>query len=122
MNPDWNVPIQAKVYLYVNRVPGTAPYLSYATKPSSDLPVVLKQLSGRFSPIQKRNPRIYVFEDETWEVKGQFSTAMEDKTPVQWSMEDDGSLALRLLAVGVILILSAFITYIIFRMILWMTI
>jgi predicted DNA repair protein MutK len=47
---------------------------------------------------------------------------MEDKTPVQWSMEDDGSLALRLLAVGVILILSAFITYIIFRMILWMTI
>jgi hypothetical protein len=122
MNPDWNVPIQAKVYLYVNCVPGTAPYLSYATKPSSDLPVVLKQLSGRFSPIQKRNPRIYVFEDETWEVKGRFSTAMEDKTPVQWSMEDDGSLALHLLAVGVILILSAFITYIIFRMILWMTI
>jgi hypothetical protein len=52
-----------------------------------------------------------VFEDDMWEVKGQFSQAVKNKTPLQWEMNDDGKLVLNLLAVGVFFfILSTFIT------------
>ena len=40
-----------------------------------------------------------MFEDELWEVKGQFSQAMKDRTPLEWEMKDDGNLVLNLLAV-----------------------
>ena len=59
-----------KVLLYVNRDSGTPPYMSFTTATTSKLPVVLKELSGRFSPIERRNSRIYVHEDDMWEVKG----------------------------------------------------
>jgi hypothetical protein len=109
--PDWNPPTLGKVLLFVNRDPGTAPYMSFSTETTSELPVVLKELSGRFSPIEKRNSRIYVFEDDTWEVKGRFSQAVKDKTPLQWEMNDEGKFILPLLAVGVFFfILSTFIT------------
>jgi hypothetical protein len=69
------------------------------------------ELSGRFSPIEKRNSRIYVYEDGMWEVKGRFSQAVKDMTPLQWEMGDDGKLVLPLLTVGVFFfILSTFIT------------
>jgi len=109
--PDWNASTYGKVLLFVNRDPGTAPYMSFSTETTSELPVVLKELSGRFSPIQRRDSRIYVFQDEMWEVKGQFSQAVKDKTPLQWEMSDDGKLVLPLLAVGVFFfLLSTFIT------------
>ena len=100
--PDWNPSTYGKVLLYVNRDTGTSPLLSFSTEATSELPVVLKELSGRFSPIEKRNSRIYVFEDELWEVKGRFSQAMKDRTPLEWEMKDDGNLVLNLLAVGVV--------------------
>jgi hypothetical protein len=109
--PDWNPSTYGKVLLFVNRDTGTAPYMSFSTETTSELPVVLKELSGRFSPIERRNSRIYVFEDEIWEVKGRFSQAMKDKAPLEWEMNDDGKLVLNLLAVGVFFfILSTFIT------------
>jgi len=45
--------------------------------------ISITELSGRFFPIERRDSRIYVFEDETWEVKGRFSQAVKDKTPLQ---------------------------------------
>ena len=109
--PDWNPSTYGKVLLFVNRDPGSSPYMSFSTETTSELPVVLKELSGRFSPIQRRDSRIYVFQDEMWEVKGRFSQAVKDKTPLQWEMSDDGKLVLPLLAVGVFFfILSTFIT------------
>ena len=109
--PDWNPSTYGKVLLYVNRDTGTPPFMSFSTEATSELPVVLKELSGRFSPIERRNSRIYVFEDEVWEVKGRFSQAVKDKTPLQWEMNNDGKLVLPLLAVGVFFfILSTFIT------------
>ena len=109
--PDWNPPTQGKDLVFDNRDPGTAPYMSFSTETTSELPVVLKELSRRFSPIERKNSRIYVFEDETWEVKGRFSQAVKDKTPLQWEMTGDGKLILPLLVVGaVFFILSTFIT------------
>jgi len=52
----------------VDRETGGPPYMSFTTKVTPELPVVLKELSGRFSPIERMNSRIYVFEDEMWEV------------------------------------------------------
>jgi len=75
--------------------------MTFTTEASSELPVVLKEMSGKFSPIERKDSRIYVFEDEAWEVKGRFSRAMKDKAPVKWEMKDDGELFLYLLAVGV---------------------
>jgi hypothetical protein len=102
-------PMQQETLLH--RDPNTPPYMSFSTKTTSELPVVLKELSGRFSPIERRDSRIYVFEDDMWEVKGQFSQAVKNKTPLQWEMNDDGKLVLSLLSVGVFFfILSTFIT------------
>jgi hypothetical protein len=98
---DWNAPAYGKVLLFVDRETGSDPYMSFTTKATPELPVVLKELSGRFSPIERRNSRIYVFEDEMWEVKGRFSQAVKDNTPLQWEINDDGKLVLYLLAVGV---------------------
>jgi hypothetical protein len=107
----WNAPTYGKVLLFVDRDTGSPPYMSFTTKTTSGLPVVLKELSGRFSPIEKRNSRIYVFEDEMWEVKGRFSQAVKDNAPLQWEMNDEGKMVLYLLAVGVFFfILSTFIT------------
>ena len=108
--PGWDGPTHGKVMLYVDRELNSDPYMSFTSKVTSELPVVLKQLSGRFSPIQKRNSRIYVYQENAWEVKGRFCQAMEDDTLVQWNMDDDNRLSLHLLAVGVILILSTFVT------------
>jgi len=108
---DLNAPTYGKVLLFVDRETGGPPYMSFTTKVTPELPVVLKELSGRFSPIERRNSRIYVFEDEMWEVKGRFSQAVKDNAPLQWEIKDDGKLALYLLAVGVLFyILSTFIT------------
>ena len=97
---DWNASRYGKVLVYVNRETETAPYMSFTTK-AAELPVVLKELSGRFSPIEKRNCRIYVFEEKTWEVKGRFSQAVMDDSPLPWARNDDGQLVLCLLAVGI---------------------
>jgi len=112
MDPlDWNAPTYGKVLLFVDRETGSSPYMSFTTETTSELPVVLKELSGRFSPIERRNSRIYVFEDETWEVKGRFSQAIKDNAPLQWEMNDEGKFFLNLLAVGVFFFtLSTFIT------------
>jgi len=108
---DWNTPTYGKVLLFVDRETGSSPYMSFSTETTSELPVVLRELSGRFSPIERRNSRIYVFEDDVWEVKGRFSQAVKDNAPLQWEMNDDGKLVLYLLAVGVFfLILSTSIT------------
>src|SRR6202050_5507788 len=108
---DWNAPTHGKVFLFVNWKTGSPPYMSFTTEATSELPVVLKELSGRFSPIERRDSRIYVFEDEMWEVKGRFSQAVKDNAPLQWEITDDGKLVLYLLAVGAFFfILSTFIT------------
>jgi hypothetical protein len=75
--------------------------MSFTTATTSKLPVVSKELSGRFSPIERRNSRIYVHEDDMWEVKGRFSQAMKDNAPLQWEETDDGKFFLNLLAVSV---------------------
>src|SRR6202790_5117618 len=76
MDPtDWNAPTRGKVMLFANQESGSSPYMSFTTDVTSELPVVLKELSGRFSPIERRDSRVYVFEDDMWEVKGRFSDA-----------------------------------------------
>ena len=102
MDPeDWDGTTYGKVLLFVDRNTGSSPYLTFTTEVTPELPVVLKEMSGRFSPIERRDSRIYIFEDEAWEVKGRFSQAIKDKAPLQWEMNDDGKLVLHLLAVGV---------------------
>ena len=100
---DWNRPTRGKVLLFVNRDPGVAPYMTFTTKVTSELPVVLQELSGRFSPIEKRDCWIYVYEDEAWEVKGRFSQALMDDSPAPWTTTetDDNQLVLNLLVVGI---------------------
>jgi len=64
----------------------------------------LEQLSGRFSPIEKNNCWIYVYDDGAWEVKGRFSQALKDDSPVPWVMTetDNKQLVLNLLVVGIL--------------------
>ena len=107
MPSDSNAPAKGKVLLFINH--GDAqPYFSFTTQTTVHLPGILHQLSGQFSPIQKRNSRIYVFEDETWEVKGRFNQAIKDESPAPWYMASDNTPILTLLAVSVIIIIFVF--------------
>jgi hypothetical protein len=45
--------------------------------------------------------RIYVLEDGIWEVKGRFSKAIQDESPLGWEVSDDGIYSVSLLAVSV---------------------
>jgi hypothetical protein len=94
---DEDAPTRGKVLLFVNWDPGAPPYMYFPMNITSELPVVLEELSGRFSPIEKRNCRIYVYEDEAWEVKGRFSQALKDEAPLPWTMTDGNQLVLHLL-------------------------
>jgi hypothetical protein len=68
-------------------------------------------MSGTFSPIQKQIHHIFVFEDEMWKVKIQFSQAINDDTLVYWKTDNDGNLVLHLLVVGVILFVHIFLCW-----------
>ena len=100
---DEAAPARGKVLLFVNREPDMPPYLTFTTNITSELPVVLEELSGRLSPIEKNNCRIYVYEDDAWEVKGRFSQALKDDSPVSWVMTetDNNLMVLNLLVVGI---------------------
>ena len=45
------------------------------------------------------NSRIFVYEDDTWAVKGRYENALEDNDDVMWTF-DDGHDILRLLIVS----------------------
>ena len=106
----WNAPTKGKVMIYAERELGSRPHMSFRTKTTSELPVILKELSGRFSPIQKMDSRIYVYEDNIWEVKGRFSQAVKDDSPVKWEVDTSGNLFLDIFVVSVILMVFIFIT------------
>ena len=106
----WNAPTKGKVMIYAERELGSWPHMSFRTKTTSELPVILKELSGRFSPIQKMDSRIYVYEDNIWEVKGRFSQAVKDDSPVKWEVDTSGNLFLDIFVVSVILMVFIFIT------------
>src|ERR1700683_3967047 len=111
MDPtDWNSPTCGKVLLFANWESGSPPYMSFTTDVTPELPVVLKELSGRFSPIERGDSQVCVFEDDMWEVKGRFSEALKDNAPLEWEVKDDGKLVLYLLAVGVFF--NVFFTFI----------
>jgi len=46
--------------------------------------------------------RIYVFQDGAWDIKGQYTQALQDEDPVEWYLSpDDGRFSLSLLADGI---------------------
>lgn len=94
-------PVHGKVLLYTSRDMDARPIMSISSKTTSQLPSILQELSGRFSPIQKRDSRIYVMQDDMWDIRHQFSKAMEDKSPLEWDMSAEGKYTLSLLAVSV---------------------
>lgn len=47
-----------------------------------------------------KDSRIYVHQEDMWDVKGRFSKALQDTTPVSWDMTSDGKYTLSLLAVS----------------------
>jgi hypothetical protein len=66
----------------------------------AQLPPILEKLSRKFSPIRRLNSRIYVFEEDTWAVKGRFSQAILDDDPISWAASSNGKFSLSLLAVS----------------------
>jgi hypothetical protein len=106
----WDRPPKGKVMIYADREPGSRPQWGIKMEMTPKLPVILEKLSGRFSPIRKQDLRIYIYEDDMWEVKGRFSHAVTDDSPVEWEEDEYGNPFLDVFVVSVILMLFIFIT------------
>src|ERR1700675_245107 len=110
--------IRGKVFLYTDRT-SNEPMMSMRQDVTPDLPTILGELSGRYSPIQSKlsvfflcyiidpslesNSRIYVREDDLWSGKGRFQNALTDRDPVDWIMDGKGEMSISLLIVRIIL-------------------
>jgi hypothetical protein len=92
-----------KVYLYDSCVDPakTKPKSAFKLKVTTSLGVVLSKLAEKDSPVRRKllfnyssgicfsdflglNPRIFVYEEDLWNIKGRYSTAIKDEEPVTW--------------------------------------
>ncbi|KAF8218970.1 hypothetical protein L208DRAFT_1345048, partial [Tricholoma matsutake] len=71
--------VMGKVYLYDSCVdPATTkPKSAFKLKVTTSLVVVLSKLAEKDSPVCCQNSRIFVYEDDLWNIKGHYSTAMK---------------------------------------------
>ncbi|KAF8233142.1 hypothetical protein L208DRAFT_1218326, partial [Tricholoma matsutake] len=72
--------VMGKVYLYDSCVdPATTkPKSAFKLKVMTSLGVVLSKLAEKDSPVSAgQNSRIFVYEDDLWNIKGCYSTAMK---------------------------------------------
>jgi hypothetical protein len=103
---DKKTPIMGKIHLYTSPVnPTTTPptmSLNHAVVPA--LAPILSDLAERFSPVRsmlfsffdfplliifvEENQRIWVFEDDSWNIKGRFATAVKANEDVTWMIKD----------------------------------
>ena len=108
-----------KVLLFDSCDEDACPHLSINTQTVSQLPPILKKLSAKYSPIRSKcivyiidkqpinyssdnDSHIYVFQDGAWDIKGQYSQALQDEDPVEWYISpDDGRFSLSLLVDGI---------------------
>ncbi|KAK2465051.1 hypothetical protein APHAL10511_003127, partial [Amanita phalloides] len=63
------------------------PQMTLKVKVSGNLAPVLGELAKCYSPVKKKNKRIFVYEEGDWSVKGCFQTALEDNDPIFWEKE-----------------------------------
>jgi hypothetical protein len=89
-----------KVLLYTSRDQDAHPAMMMMHETVAQLPPILEKLSRKFSPIRRLNSRIYVFEEDTWAVKGRFLQAILDDDPISWAASSNGKFSLSLLAVS----------------------
>jgi len=87
---------QVQVYTDSNQ---TKPAMTFKHAVSSSLGPVLKTLARRYSDASKSNHRIFILEDDIWDVKGRFEDALEDDEDATWSLKD-GKKILEILVVS----------------------
>lgn len=52
------------------------------------------------------NSHIFVQQEDDWDIKGRYSQAIQDQTPVVWKISSEGKYTLSLLAVSALLNLN----------------
>ena len=97
--------IPGKVYLYDTRLDPTEskPKSAFKLRVTTSLGTVLTKLAEKDSPVSSEllnllypihvlkiwlelNAWIFVYEDGLWNIKGRYSTAIDDEDPVEWSL------------------------------------
>ena len=107
--------VSGKVLLYTSRKTAEPPLMMMRREVTPNLPAVLRDLSGHYSPIQSEflfyfnyliinyfvefNYCIYVQEDDLWSGKGRFKNAVQDFEPVKWNANIKGEMSLSILTV-----------------------
>lgn len=93
-----NKPVHGKVLLYTNRTKGADPEMSMKLQVTTQLGSVLESVAKKYSPIKNHNSRIFVFEDNTWSIKGKFDDALISDERVDWTASSDGALTLSIMS------------------------
>ncbi|TFK36765.1 hypothetical protein BDQ12DRAFT_667633 [Crucibulum laeve] len=73
------------------------PHISMLQDMQSKLAPVLEKLSGCYSPVARSNPHIFVCEDNTWSIKGQYINAIMENETIEWIASPSGQLTLPIL-------------------------
>ena len=97
-------PVMGRVHLYDSCVdPANAkPKCGFKLKVTTSLGVVLTKLAEKDSPVRRKslihvffrislfnfligkNAKVFVYEDKLWNMKGRYSSAVEDEEPITW--------------------------------------
>jgi hypothetical protein len=126
MDVDTELPakVGGKVLLYTSR-DSAEPHMAFRRDVTPELPVVLQELSERYSPIKSMcftvmssfflhhhllefNYHMYVREDNIWNGKGRVNKAVQDRDPVQWDSNDAGNMTLSILTVNITNLFDSF--------------
>lgn len=95
---DANKPVHGKVLLYTNRAKDADPDMSIKLEVHNELGSILDSVAKKYSPIKNNNGRIFVFEDNTWSIKGKFDEALKSTEQVDWTASQNGGLTLSIMS------------------------
>jgi len=104
--------VSGKVLLYTSHITAEPPLMTMWREVTPNLPAILQDLSGHYSPIQSKlffcchffvinyfvefNYHIYVQDDNMWSGKGQFNNVVQDYEPIKWDANVKGDVTFHL--------------------------
>ncbi|TFK32200.1 hypothetical protein BDQ12DRAFT_562474, partial [Crucibulum laeve] len=84
-------PVKGKAHLYVSDQNPVSidpsslkPAMTMKTEVTSTIGPVLQKFAKRYSPISSSGGHIFLYEDDTWVIKGKYDIAISDDEEANW--------------------------------------
>ncbi|KAF8979161.1 hypothetical protein BDQ17DRAFT_1338406 [Cyathus striatus] len=96
----FEVPTTGTIYVFSNRK-STEPYFAIKNiKLHYKLGKIVELIGEKYSHIKVLNPYMFVWEDNTWFIKGHYSELLEDPEDIEWFINEKNKTVCHVLAEG----------------------